>query len=299
MVKSISKRGLNANENLAGLFFVLPAIVPLLVFWIFPVAWSFLLSFTDWDMMSPNMKIVRLRNYISLLKDLEFAKVLRNTFVFALGNMIPSIILGFAIAYALVAGRHGVGFFRTVIFSPYITPMVAISIVWSWIFEPRAGILNALLRIFNITGIRWTQGVGTAMVSVIIVSVWKQLGWIMVFFMNAINNVPKSILEASVIDGAGVFRRIFCIIVPQVSPTTYFLIIISTIGSLQAYEQIMVLTRGGPAGATRTIIYYFYQEAFTNFAVGRASAIAVFLVIITVILSVIETAVSKNSVHYD
>jgi multiple sugar transport system permease protein len=121
----------------------------------------------------------------------------------------------------------------------------------------------------------------------------------MVFYMEAIHHVPKNLLEASTIDGANLFQRLIHIIIPQISPTTYFLVIISTIGSLQAYDQIMVLTSGGPAGATRTLLYYYYQEAFTNFNVGKASAVAVILVIITVALSIGETALSKKAVHYD
>jgi multiple sugar transport system permease protein len=161
------------------------------------------------------------------------------------------------------------------------------------------GILNYVFALAGLPALKWTQSTSTAMLSVIIVSVWKSLGWTMVFYMEAIHRVPQSILEAAVIDGAGVFRRIFRIIIPQISPTTYFLVIISTIGSLQAYDQISVLTQGGPAGATRTLVYYYYEEAFSNFAVGRASAVATFIVIITVVLSVVETALSKKAVHYD
>jgi multiple sugar transport system permease protein len=139
----------------------------------------------------------------------------------------------------------------------------------------------------------------TAMLSVIIVSVWKQLGWTMIFYMEAIRRVPQSLLEAAIIDGAGIGRRLIHIIIPLISPTTYFLVIIGTIGSLQAYDQIMILTGGGPAGATRTLLYYYYQEAFSNFNVGKASAVGFFLVIITVILSLIETAMSKRAVFYE
>jgi multiple sugar transport system permease protein len=294
------ERGLRSNENLTGWLYAAPAFLPLLVFWIIPVIFSFGLSFTNWDMMSKNIKFMGLRNYSSLLRDLKFMQVLANTFVFAVGNMAPVIILGFLLAYILCGEkRRGVGLFRTVIFSPYITPMVAVSIVWSWIFEPRVGILNYALSLIGLPALRWTQSTGTAMLSVIIVSVWKSLGWTMVFYMEAIHRVPQSILEAAVIDGAGIFRRIFRIIIPQISPTTYFLVIISTIGSLQAYDQIAVLTQGGPAGATRTLVYYYYEEAFGNFAVGKASAVAAFIVIITVVLSIMETALSKKAVHYD
>ncbi|MDR2102988.1 MAG: sugar ABC transporter permease [Treponema sp.] len=294
-----SKKYRNLRENLTGWLYAAPALVPLLVFWIYPVLYSFVLSFTDWDMMSENIRFRGIRNYLSLIRDPKFYQILRNTFVFALGSMVPGIVLGLLLALLITGKQRGTGFFRTLIFAPYVTPMVAVSIVWAWIFEPRAGILNFVLSWFGLRGLKWTQSMDTAMLSVIIVTVWKQLGWTMVFYMEAIRRVPQSLLEAAIIDGAGALRRLIHIIVPLISPTTYFLIIIGTIGSLQAYDQIMILTSGGPAGATRTLLYYYYQEAFSNFDVGKASAVGFFLVVITVILSLLETALSKKAVFYE
>jgi multiple sugar transport system permease protein len=293
------RRRLGARENLTGWLFALPALAPLLVFWIFPVIYSFLISFTDWDMMSKSFKIMGLKNYFSLFRDPKFFKILANTLVFALGSMIPTIVLGFFIAL-LFCGRHrGPGIFRTLIFSPYITPMVAVSIVWSWIFEPRVGILNFVLSLFQLPALKWTASMDTAMLSVIIVTVWKQLGWTMIFYIEAISRVPEGLLEAAILEGAPFSKRLVNVTIPLISPTTYFLVIICTINSLQAYDQILVLTNGGPAGATRTLLYYYYQEAFNNFSAGKASAVAVVIVIITVILSVTETTLSKKAVYYD
>jgi multiple sugar transport system permease protein len=298
-----------AGENLAGWLFALPALVPLLVFWVFPVFYSLFISFTDWDLMSKNFNLVLIKNYTSLFRDPKFFKILANTLIFALGTTGSVIILGFLTALLFsgnYAGRSmlnrfpsAAGVFRTLIFSPYITPMVAVSIVWSWIFEPRVGVLNFILSLFRLPPLKWTQSMDTAMLSVIIVTVWKQLGWAMIFYIEAINRVPRSLQESAIIDGAGSIKRLVHVTIPMVSPTTYFLVIISTIISLQAYDQITVLTNGGPAGATRTLLYYYYQEAFNNFSAGKASAVAVIIVLITVILSVSETMLSKRSVHYD
>lgn len=287
------------KENLNGWLFILPALIPLLLFWVGPVLYSFGLSFTDWDMMSENINFVFLDNYKSLLGETDFYRVLLNTLVFALGSAIPTIVFGLLIALALNGTQKGTGIYRAVMFAPYITPMVAVSIVWSWIFEPRVGILNFLLSLFGIPGLEWTQSSDTAMLSVLIVTIWKQVGWTMIFYMEALRKVPKSLLEAASIDGAGGIKRFFHIVVPMISPTTFFLVIITTINSLQAYDQIQVLTQGGPAGATRTLLYYYYFEAFDAFHTGKASAVAVFLVILTVILSMVETAASKKFVHYD
>jgi multiple sugar transport system permease protein len=243
--------------------------------------------------------MVGIYNYLALFRDPKFYQVLFNTLTFALGTTVPTIVLGFLIAMLFNRKFKGAGVFRTIIFSPYITPMVAVSIVWSWIFDPRVGILNFVLGLFGVEPLRWTGGMDTAMLSVIIVTVWKQLGWCMIFYIEAIHRVPQSLTEAARIDGAGSFRRTIHIILPLISPTTFFLLIINTINSLQAYDQILILTGGGPAGATRTLLYYYYQEAFQSFNAGKACAVAVFILIITVLLSLAENALTKTGVHYD
>lgn len=293
------KQKYSRKENIAGLVFILPAMIPLLIFWVIPVIWSGGLSFTDWDMMSERINFMGLKNYTSLLRDPKFGKVLWNTLVFAVGSTLPSIIIGLLVALAMNGTRKGTGIYRTVIFAPYITPMVAVSVVWSWIFEPRVGILNFILELFGLPGLEWTQSSDTAMLSVLIVTVWKSIGWTMIFYMEAIRKVPQTLLEAAAIDGANGFWKFWKITLPIISPTTFFLIIMSTISSLQAYDQIQVLTQGGPAGATRTLLYYYYQEAFRNFNTGKASAVAIVLVIITVVLSLVETEVSKKTVFYN
>jgi len=288
----------NKKENLAGFLFILPAIIPLMVFWILPVVFSGALSFTDWDMMSEKIRFMGLKNYTSLLRDPNFGRVLKNTLVFAVGSTVPTIFLGMMTALVMNGARKGTGIYRTIIFAPYITPMVAISVVWSWIFEPRVGILNFIMRLAGLPESQWLQSSRSAMVSVLIVTVWKSLGWTMIFYMEAIRKVPQNLLESAAIDGAGGFLRFVKITLPMISPTTFFLVIMSTISSLQAYDQIQVLPQGGPAGATRTLLYYYYQEAFQNFNTGKASAVAVILVIITVILSLAETRISKKTVFY-
>lgn len=288
----------NRKENLAGLLFILPALIPLLIFWVGPVAYSAALSFTDWDMISEEIHFVGLSNYQSLLRQPDFMKALMNTVVFALGTVVPSIVLGLLAALGLNRVARGVGIHRAIMFAPYITPMVAVSIVWSWIFEPRVGILNYILGIFGLPGLQWTQSMDTAMLSVVIVTVWKQIGWTMLFYLGALQKVPANLLEAASIDGAGAVKKFFKITLPMISPTTFFLLIMTTINSLQAYDQIQVLTQGGPAGSTRTLLYFYYQEAFESFNTGKASAVAVILVILTALLSLIEKRVSKNSVYY-
>lgn len=287
------------KENLTGIAFILPVLVPLIIFWMIPILCSGAISFTDWDMMSEDIHFVGFRNFISLLNNVKFGEAFWNTLVFAVESTVPTIILGMLIALAMNGTGKATGIYRTVIFAPYITPMVAVSVVWSWIFEPRVGILNYVLQFLGLPGCEWVQSSSTAMLSVIIVTVWKSLGWTMIFYMEAIRKVPQNLLEAAAIDGANGFWKFWKITLPMISPTTFFLVVMSTISSLQAYDQIQVLTQGGPAGATRTLLYFYYQEAFQNFNTGKASAVALVLVLITIVLSLIESAISKKTVFYN
>lgn len=286
------------KDGLYALLFVLPALLPLLVFWVWPILRSFEISFTDWDYMSPTYNYVGIDNYLSLLKNAQFYKVLKNTFVFTIGSTLPSIILGLLLALLLNRNIKGLGIYRAVLFSPWITPMVAVSIVWSWVFEPRVGLGNFVLSSLGLGKIEWTHSTSTAMLSVLLVTNWKSIGWTMVFYMDALNKIPQSLKEAAVLDGITFWPNLTKIILPLVSPTTFFLFMTSVISALQAYDQIQVLTQGGPAGATRTLLYYYYQEAYQAFNVGRATAVAMILFVITALLSLIQTSVSRKWVYY-
>lgn len=294
-----SKFNLSKKESIIWIIFILPATIPLVVFWIIPMFYSGYVSFTNWDFMSPTYKIVGLANYIKLFKDKEFYRVLFNTFYFTLGSLIPTIIGGLVFAILLNKKMRGIKLYRTILFSPWITPTVAVSIVWSWIFEPRVGLANFILSKIHIAALPWLQSEKWAMPAILIVTIWKGIGWTMVFYLEALQKVPKELNEAAEIDGANRFQNFVNVTIPMISPTTFFLVIMTSINSLQAYDQIQVLTQGGPAGSTRTILYMYYQEAFQNFNVGKAAAVAMVIVFITIVLSLIQFVASKRWVHYE
>lgn len=292
-----NKKLLKSNW-LTLLCFILPCLIPLTAFWIFPMFYSFYISFTDWDFMSEEYNMVALGNYQSILTDKQFYKVLWNTFYFVVGTTIPTLVLGLCFALLVVKKIHLGGIYRTLLFSPWITPMVAVSIVWSWIFEPKVGILNQVLGMLHLGQPGWLQSSQWAMVAVIIVTVWKGIGWAMIFYLDALKKVPKELYQAASIDGTPPFRQLMKITLPMISPTTFFLVIILAIDALQAYDQFQILTQGGPAGSTRTILYMYYQMAFEEYNMGRATALATILIVITAILSAIQFYVSKKWVHY-
>ena len=280
------------------LLFVLPALIPLIIFWLYPIGRSIWLSFTDWDFMTPDYSFIGLKNYRSLLKDSRFYAALWNTVVFTAGKLIPTIAGGLGLALLLRKSFKGSGIFKFVLFSPWITPTVAISIVWTWIFREDGGIANAVLNLFGLPALKWINSSDTAMLSVIIVTVWKSLGYAMIFYLSALEKVPHEFYEASSLDGAKKVRQFFDMTLPSISPTTFFLMIITMVNSLQAYDQIQILTQGGPSGSTRTLLYMYYQLGFEEFKMGQATSVAVIMIIITVLLSLAQFVGSKRWVHY-
>jgi multiple sugar transport system permease protein len=280
------------------LLFVLPALIPLIIFWLYPIGRSIWLSFTDWDFMTPDYSFIGLKNYRSLLKDSRFYAALWNTVVFTAGTLIPTIAGGLGLALLLRKSFKGSGIFKFVLFSPWITPTVAISIVWTWIFREDGGIANAVLNLFGLPALKWINSSDTAMLSVIIVTVWKSLGYAMIFYLSALEKVPHEFYEASSLDGAKKVRQFFDMTLPSISPTTFFLMIITMVNSLQAYDQIQILTQGGPSGSTRTLLYMYYQLGFEEFKMGQATSVAVIMIIITVLLSLAQFVGSKRWVHY-
>ncbi|MDU4659836.1 MAG: sugar ABC transporter permease, partial [Clostridium butyricum] len=212
--------------------------------------------------------------------------------------LVPTIALGLLAAVILRKKITGSAIYKAIIFSPWVTPTVVISIVWSWIFEPQYGLANYILQLLNMPKSQWLQSSDTAMTAVILVTVWKGFGWAMIFYLTALERVPKELYEAAAVDGAGSWQKFKKITLPLISPTTFFLTIITTINSIQAYDQIQVLTQGGPSGSTRTILYLYYQTAFENFNIGEATSIAVIILLIIGALAGIQFIASKKWVHY-
>ncbi|MBQ1288674.1 MAG: sugar ABC transporter permease [Erysipelotrichaceae bacterium] len=280
------------------LLFILPALIPLIVFWIYPILRTIYLSFTNWDYISPTYKLVGLKNYLSLFRNPRFYEALWHTLVFTAGTLLPTIILGLVLALLLVRNFRGSGILKFILFSPWITPTVAISIVWSWIYKTDGGIANTILTALGASPLKWIASSDTAMLSVIIVTIWKSLGYSMIFYLSALEKVPGELYEAGALDGAYGWRQFVDITLPSISPTTFFLTIITMVNSLQAYDQIQVLTQGGPAGSTRTLLYMYYQLGFNEFNMGQATAVAVVMILLTVGLSLIQFKASEKWVHY-
>ncbi|MFA9378671.1 MAG: carbohydrate ABC transporter permease [Lachnotalea sp.] len=287
------------KDDLTRIGFCLPFLIPLFLFWIIPLVMSFSIGFTDWDYLSPEINFVGFSNYTDMFTNIEFIKALWNTLAFSFGTIIPTLVFGFLLALLFEKEFLGNKLFRTIIFSPWITPTVAVSMVWSWIYEPERGFANYFLKWLHMQPLPWLQSSSTAMVAVIIFTIWKSIGWTFLFYIGALSQVSPSLYEAAEIDGATYLEKVYYITLVYISPTTFFLFITNMIQSIQVYDQIQIMTQGGPGGSTTTLLYLFYKKSFQNFQMGPANAVAMIIVVIIALLSFISNRVSKKWVHYD
>lgn len=285
-------------SGLKPVLFTLPAMVPFALFWLAPLLYVLYLSFTEWDFMSPEKTFVGLQNYTDLLSNPAFYKALKVTVLFCAGSVLPIILLGLGLALLMNRKLKGSALYQVLLFSPWVTPTVAVSIVWSWIYEPDVGLANTVLGFFGIEPIGWLQDPKWALIGVLLVTIWKSVGWAMIFYLVALRNVPSDLLEAGELDGASPVQKFLRITPLLISPTTLFLFVVQLISALQAYDQINVLTQGGPSGSTRTLLYLYYQSAFESFQIGEASTVAVVLVFLCMLLSVFSFSISKRTTHY-
>jgi len=276
------------------IIYILIPLTPLIIFWFLPMIVTFLISFTDWNYVSPNFNVVELENYKTILTMSSFWQALKNTLVFGVGTVVPTLAFGFIFAIFLQGDFRGKVIYQGFLFSPWITPMVAMSIVWSWMLRGDVGLINRLLAMIGIDGPNWLTNENTAMFAVIMVTIWKNSGWAMLFYTDAMSKIPNALFEVGKLEGMNVWQKIKLIYFPMTKSTTFFLLIMNLITSIQAYDQFSVLTRGGPAGSTRTLLYLFYQLAFEEFNMGKASTVSLIIVLITALLSLIMLYMKKK-----
>ncbi len=286
-MKDIIKKLFNENTQINIL--VLPALIGTLIFIVIPVFFSFYLSFCRWDLLS-DIKFIGLKNYIELLSSPAFGLIIKNTFVFAVSTAVIAIIIPLVLAAVLNNKIRGTEFFKTAYFLPFITPMIVIAIAWEWIFDPNNGLLNYILK----ANINWLYDTKTAMLALIIVSAWKLIGYNMVIFLSGFSSVNPNLYEASKIDGANEIQTFFKITLPLLSPTIFFVLVITTISSFQVFDLIYLMTQGGPMNSTNVLVYWIYKNAFEFFNIGEASAGAYILFLIILLLTIVQWKTRKK-----
>lgn len=280
------------NEKTAAWLFILPAILGTFIFIIIPVICSFGLSFAKWDLLNP-IEFVGLSNYKEIFTEPLFGKIFLNTIVFAVATSFFGVIIPLVLAVILNSKIRGSEFFKTAYFLPFITPMIVIGIVWQWIFDPNIGLLNKFLHVH----INWLYDTHWALPALIAVSVWKLIGYNMIIFLSSLSGISNSMFEAAKIDGANPLKTFWYVTIPLMSPTIFFVVIITAISSFQVFDLIYLMTQGGPLDSTNVLVYAIYKNAFEYFNVGKASAIAYVLFVIILVLTLIQWSLRKKLVY--
>lgn len=280
-------------HNLAGWLFALPWTAIFLIFLLFPILVSLVLSFTDFglaNLANPlNLHFIGFQNYAKLAHDQTFLTTAVNTLYVVVVGVPLNVGLALLIAIGVNRGVSYVkAIFRLGYYLPVVTSIVAIGVVWRFLLAPDAGLINNLLRLVGIHGPDWLGNPVTAMPSIITVVVWRNVGYAMVIFLAGLQGIDKTLYEASEIDGAGAFARFRYITIPMLRPVLLFVTVITSIGFLQVFQEPFVMTQGGPLNKTLTVSYYLYQQGFNFFNLGYASAMAYVLFLAIVVLTLIQ-----------
>ncbi len=288
------RKPLAANETFWGYAFLTPVIIGFLVFTIIPVIMSFYYSLTNYDGIT-TPKFVGLENYIKVISNGEFGHALLNSIYFTVGTVPIGAFLALLVAILLNQKIGGQNFYRSAFFIPCIVSTVAISMVWQWIYNQDYGLLNQVLAALGLPQPAWLSSKELAMPSVIIMTIWKSLGYNGVILLAGLQGISPSYYEAAEIDGANAFQRFIRITLPMIRPTMMFVLLTGMISALQAFDQIYTMTSGGPGRSTEVVCYLIYQNAFQYFKQGYASAMAYILFVIIFVASIIQLKISKKN----
>jgi len=287
------------SKTSTAYFFLAPALITLLVFFFLPVTASFLMSLTDFDIYSianfGNARFIWFQNYAQLLKDPLFWKAVFNTFYFV-GVAGPlTIIVAFFTALALNSKQlHFKYFFRLALFLPVITTLVAVAIIWRYLYHPKFGLINFLLSQVGISPIDWLGNPNWAMPALILLATWKNFGYLMIVFLAGLQAIPEYLYDAAKIDGANWWRQQIHITLPQLAPTSIFVGIITAIGYFQLFAEPYVMTQGGPLNSTLSIVLYLYQQGFRWWRMGYSASIAFVLFIMILAITLIQNLMRKR-----
>ena len=270
-----------------------PNIIGFIMFMLIPVVATFVLSFMKYDMLT-KPKFIGLGNYITMFKDPVVWQVTGNTILYTILTVPVGMCISLLLAVMLdqkIAFRR---FYRAAFFLPSITSMVVVAIVWQWIYNPEFGLLNYFLSLFGIKGPKWLLDARTSLMSLAIVGIWKSAGYNMIIFLSGLQGISTSYYEAAMLDGAGTWAQFRYITLPLLKPTTFFIFVMAVIGSFQVFDQVMLMTQGGPGRSSSVLVHYLYQNAFQYFKLGYACAIAYLLFFIIMGITIFNMRMEKN-----
>lgn len=296
--KNIKHMTLHKKDALTGYMFIAPALISFVIFVIYPVIASFVISGFDWGILS-SPSFIGLENYKTLFKDPVFLESLKNTFSWVILYVPVSISVSLIVALAMDMPLRGIGFFRTMFYLPVMTPMVVCALLFVWIYHKDFGVLNYLLSFLNIPPIGWLNDRSISLISVALMSVWKHSGYNMLILLSALQGIPESLYEAAALDGITPWRKLINIKLPLIMPSMYFVVLTSVIDAFQVFTEVFIMTKGGPGYSTHTVSYYLFANAFEYGKMGYACAMSVVMFIIILTVTLIQDKVMNKNVQYD
>ena len=285
------------KNTIFGYLFIMPQIIGLACFTLFPIFMTFYLTLTRWDFID-KPEFIGLKNFKYVLGDEVFLKTIGNTAVFVAAIVPLTIILSLSLALATNKAMKGLNIYKSIFFLPNITTIVAMALVWYWLFAADFGIINQVLGMFGIDGPGWLADPKWSKIAVTIMNSWRMMGYYYLIFLAGLKGIPESYYEAAKIDGANRFQVFKNITLPLLSPTTFFILITMLISVFNIFEEPFILTRGGPVYSTYTLSMYIYFKAFKSFEMGEAAVASVVLFFIMSIVTFINFKISKKWVNY-
>ena len=293
-----SATGRRRKEALQGWMLLVPALAIMLVFTVYPVFRSVYLSLFKYR-MGKVPEYIALENYTYLFGNSTFWKVMRNTLVFALITVIPSMILGLCLALLVNRrGRH-IGFIRSALYYPSVMPMIAIASVWMFIYMARNGLFDQLLVSFGLQPANVLSNKDTVLPAMAVMYVWREAGYLMVFFLSGIQSINQDVLEAAAIDGATGWKTFIYVTLPLLAPTTLFVSTIAFTNCFKLADQVIIMTEGAPNNASSLLLYYIYQQGFTNMNYGRSSTLTVIMLVLLMVFSLPRFFSQDRKIHYN
>ncbi|WP_323960368.1 ABC transporter permease subunit [Arthrobacter sp. JZ12] len=294
MSTSTRRPRLHRQEHLTALAFVALPVIGFLLFTLYPMLFSIYASFTDWNGLTAPV-FSGLDNYIAMFQDPYFLEAMYNTFYLMIGIPI-GLVISLALALAMNRKMRGSTFFRTVYYVPVISSIAAVAILWQWAFNGDFGLINQTLALVGIDGPNWLQDANMVKPALIIMAIWKGLGFSMLLYLAALQSVPRHLYEAAALDGAGAWQQFRHITVPMVRPVTFFLVVTSVIAGSQVFVEIDIMTpTGGPEFSSATIVWYIWQKAFDNLQMGYASAMSVVLGLMVFLITFIQFRLNRRN----
>lgn len=276
------------RENATGWAFVTPFALVFAAFLVWPMIYGLYLSFTDKSLTGAGGGLVGLANYAEALGDGDMWRSLGNTAVFTLISTVPLVVIALAMAILVEQGLPGQWLWRLSYFMPFLLASTVISQIWVWIFNPQLGAANSVLTSIGLGTVPWLQDPNTAMISIVIATVWWTVGFNFLLYLAAIQNIPAQQYEASALDGAGKWRQLWSITLPQLGPTTLLIVMLQILASLKLFDQVYQMTAGGPGGATRSIVQYVFESGFTGYRFGYSAAMSYIFFALIVIVSIVQ-----------